>query len=84
VSGAALTVAEHNVRRLDLLEAGLLVEGALEGLQPLVEGAPARVPDVRQRAAGRGAKAEWVFAFVIIKVTLLINHYNKNKLANYF
>jgi len=23
-------------------------------------------------------------AFVIIKVTLLINHYNKNKLANYF
>jgi len=23
-------------------------------------------------------------AFVRIKVTLLINHYNKNKLANYF
>ncbi len=23
-------------------------------------------------------------AYVIIKVTLLINHYNKNKLANYF
>ena len=31
-----------------------------------------------------GGQTDGAGAFVRIKVTLLINHYNKNKLANYF